>query len=58
MLEKEIDKYLTKYGFGDFNLKAVLFDMDGALFDSMPYHAKAWAQVCGEYGLPIAPSEP
>ena len=58
MLEKEIDKYLTKYGFGDFNLKAVLFDMDGVLFDSMPYHAKAWAQVCGEYGLPIEPSEP
>ena len=39
MLEKEIDKYLTKYGFGDFNLKAVLLDMDGVLFDSMPYHA-------------------
>lgn len=58
MLEKEIEKYLTKYGFGDFNLKAVLFDMDGVLFDSMPYHAKAWAQVCGEYGLPIEPSEP
>ena len=24
-------------------LKAIFFDMDGVLFDSMPYHAKSWA---------------
>ena len=26
-------------------LRATLFDMDGVLFDSMPAHAKSWAQV-------------
>ena len=26
----------------EIHLKAVLFDMDGVLFNSMPYHAEAW----------------
>lgn len=34
-------------------LKAVLFDMDGVLYDSMPYHARAWKQVFKEHGLDI-----
>ncbi len=38
-------------------LKAVLFDMDGVLFDSMPGHAYAWAQVMTEYGLPMTQTE-
>lgn len=32
-------------------VKAVLFDMDGVLFNSMPAHAASWAKVCTEYGL-------
>ncbi|MCF0180064.1 MAG: HAD hydrolase-like protein [Bacteroidales bacterium] len=33
-------------------LKAVLFDMDGVLFDSMKNHAEAWYRVMGErYGF-------
>ena len=32
-------------------LKAIFFDMDGVLFDSMPYHAKSWAQAFAENGL-------
>ena len=35
MFEAEKDKYLMKHGFGATRLKAVLFDMDGVLFDSM-----------------------
>lgn len=29
----------------EIHLKAVLFDMDGVLFNSMPYHAEAWHKV-------------
>ena len=32
-------------------MRAVLFDMDGVLFDSMPYHATAWSQVMTEAGF-------
>ncbi len=39
MYEKEIEKYLERHGFGTFSPKAVLFDMDGVLYDSMPNHA-------------------
>lgn len=31
--------------------KAVLFDMDGVLYDSMPLHATAWQRMCSEAGL-------
>ena len=31
-------------------LRAVLFDMDGVLFDSMPYHADAWSRVMTDAG--------
>ena len=32
-------------------LRAVLFDMDGVLFDSMPFHAKAWSKVMSDAGF-------
>ena len=32
-------------------LKAVLFDMDGVLFNSMPYHYEAWHKVMKSHGL-------
>ncbi len=34
-------------------LKAVIFDMDGVLVDSMPYHADAWAAVFNDAGIKI-----
>ena len=33
--------------------KAVFFDQDGVLFDSMPFHAKAWEKAMAENGLPF-----
>ena len=45
-----IEKYTQLYGNKPIQLRAVLFDMDGVLFDSMPYHATAWSQVMTEAG--------
>lgn len=33
--------------------KAYFFDMDGVLFDSMPYHAIAWERVMNAHGMPF-----
>ncbi len=33
--------------------KAVLFDMDGVILDSMPYHVKAWQDALSEIGLTV-----
>lgn len=37
--------------------KAVLFDMDGVLFDSMPNHAYAWSHAMTRFGLAMTPEE-
>ncbi len=57
MYEKEIAHYLHTNGFEATRLKAVLFDMDGVLFDSMPNHAHAWSAAMTELGLPMTPEE-
>ena len=38
-------------------VRAVLFDMDGVLFDSMPNHVKAWRGAVAEHGLSITREE-
>jgi len=35
--------------------KAVLFDMDGTVADTMPYHFISWFEVLGRYGVRAAP---
>lgn len=35
-------------------IKAVFFDMDGVIFDSMPRHAKAWSEAMALEGLPFS----
>lgn len=42
--------YLQQNHYSEFNLKAVLFDMDGVLYDSMPAHAKSWQETMEECG--------
>ena len=38
-------------------LRAVLFDMDGVLFDSMKNHAYAWSHAMTDFGLHMEPEE-
>ena len=33
--------------------KALIFDLDGTLVDSMPLHVAAWQQTAPEYGLVV-----
>lgn len=37
--------------------RAVLFDMDGVLYDSMPAHAIAWSTAATSFGLHMSPQE-
>lgn len=46
-----IGNYLTKHGFEHFEPKAVLFDMDGVLYDSMPRHAIAWQNSMAVFNI-------
>ena len=50
-MKDEINKYLEEHGFGHFSPKAVLFDMDGVLYDSMPHHAIAWQESMKQFGI-------
>ena len=57
MFEESIARYLKTHGHTRISLKAVLFDMDGVLFDSMPYHADAWHKVMESHGLHLSREE-
>ena len=49
----------TIFGHRDYTrkLKAVFFDQDGVLYNSMPYHAESWAWAMTKHGLPYTPME-
>ena len=57
MYQEAIRNYLKTTRQEKICLKAVLFDMDGVLFDSMPYHAEAWATVMNRHGLRFSRQE-
>ena len=50
-VHSSIKHYLERTGFGRFCPKAVLFDMDGVLYDSMPRHAVCWVKAMRKFGL-------
>ena len=49
----------TIFGARDYShkFKAVFFDQDGVLYNSMPYHAKSWAWAMTKHGLPYTEME-
>lgn len=57
MFQQEIQQYLTAHHYPHINLKAVLFDMDGVLFDSMKNHANAWHEAMKQYGMSLSKEE-
>ena len=50
-MNNAIEAYLEKHGFEAWCPKAVLFDMDGVLYDSMPNHAVAWQRSMDTFGI-------
>jgi len=53
MFTTEIEKFIRSKNYPTFKPKAVFFDMDGVLFDSMKFHATAWVQALHEKNLPF-----
>lgn len=52
-----ITNYLQKNNFSNLDLRAVLFDMDGIIYNSMPAHEISWQIVMREWGLKAEPNE-
>lgn len=57
MISVEIEKFIRTKNYPEFNPKAVFFDMDGVLFDSMKSHASAWVEALGIMDLPFTVNE-
>lgn len=57
LFRRAVGAYLGRTGRRQLRPRAVLFDMDGVLFDSMPAHAESWARVCGDFGLRLTPEQ-
>lgn len=55
MIQEVIKRYRQKYAVAGINPKAVLFDMDGVLYDSMRFHARAWSEVAEKHHLISTP---
>lgn len=51
MFSEAIEKYLQHEQLNHIDLKAVFFDMDGVLYDSMGHHAASWTQTFTEAGI-------
>src|SRR5690554_4946855 len=49
-MRQQFENYLRIHHYTNFDLRVVLFDMDGILYDSMPAHAKSWQATMEEFG--------
>lgn len=57
MFSEKINQYKKKNNFQKIIPKAVLFDMDGVLFDSMRNHADSWVKAMQRFELPFTKEE-
>ncbi len=57
MPQQAITNYTKAHGYDSLRLRAVLFDMDGVLYNSMPYHAKAWHRAMAQFGYDLPEEE-
>lgn len=56
-IKQTLLSYLKTNQFRKFDLKSVIFDMDGVLYNSMPAHDKSWKQTIEELNLKFEPFE-
>lgn len=55
MIQEAITRYLQKQKQTTLSPKAVLFDMDGVLYDSMRFHARSWYETATHHQLISTP---
>ena len=53
MFQQVIHQYKEDHQLSTFQPKAVLFDMDGVLYDSMKNHTYAWQEAMKKFGLDV-----
>lgn len=51
------NNYISRNGSSHFSIKAALIDMDGVLYDSMPYHTLSWQKMISEQGVACSRDE-
>lgn len=56
-LAQAIERFKDRNGYAPHNLQAALIDMDGTLYDSMPWHARAWHRMMSELGVETSVDE-
>ena len=57
MFSRSIQHFLKSNNYPSLSPQAVFFDMDGVLFDSMPFHASAWVQAMRDMNIPFTAFE-
>lgn len=56
-MTETITNYLQTKKFNNLDLRAVLFDMDGVIYNSMPAHERSWQETMKEWNLKAEPNE-
>lgn len=57
MFESILNNFTAHNNYPDFQLKAVFFDMDGVLYDSMKFHANAWVNAMHDLNITFTITE-